>query len=141
MGQVAFELMCCRLAGFQQRTWGVGVGRWAACSGRKRNRGCGVRLVWGGAVGDEGRSLMPAVRSQPWHSRRVRDRGLHDREGTQECAGREVSFQAPPAPTAPGSSVPTGGHVSLPSADAILGCGTCQRRGGPGLGPHLLQGF
>lgn len=46
-----------------------------------------------------------------------------------------------PLPAAPGSSSPTGGHLSLPSADAILGCGTCQWRGASSLGPHLLQGF
>lgn len=60
-------------------------------------------------------------------------------QGTQECASWEVSFQASPAPT-PGSSVPTGGHLSLPSADAILGYGTCQWRGVRARGPHLLQG-
>lgn len=57
MGQVAFELVCCGLAGFQQRTWGVGGGRWAARSGRKRNRGGGVRLVWGEQWGTRGAAL------------------------------------------------------------------------------------
>lgn len=68
------------------------------------------------------------------HRERIRGRGLQARKGSGKQATWEVSVQAtPPSFSSPSSfpassTVPTGGPLSLPSADVILECGTCQLR-------------
>lgn len=59
------------------------------------------------------------------------------REGTQKCATWVSPIPTWPCPSSPpqGSTVPTGGHLSLPSANAILGYGTCQLLGDWAWGP------